>query len=64
MKLRDRMIGSLNMFKSDPEPLSSTDLQIALVVTSMAAIGMVNHQAIRRQEILTEQLQAALNTAA
>lgn len=64
MKLRDRMIGSLNMFKSDPEPLSSTDLQIAHVVTSMAAIGMVNHQAIRRQGILTEQLQAALNTAA
>lgn len=62
MRLRERTIGALNIFQASPEPMSTTDLQVAQVLTSMATIGLINHQALRRQELLAEQLQTALNS--
>lgn len=62
MRLRERTIGALNLLRTSTDPLSATDFQIAQVLASMATIGLVNHRAIRRQELVAEQLQAALNS--
>lgn len=62
MRLRDRMIGALKTFYEGPAPLSENDLQMAELLAGMATIGILNHQTIRRQELLAEQLQTALNS--
>lgn len=62
LALRDRTIGALNLLSDQPGPLGEPQTQIAQVLTSMATIGIVNHRAIRRQELLAEQLQTALNS--
>lgn len=62
MQLRDRTIGSVNLLANETGDLSDTDRQITLVLTAMATIGLLNHRAIRAQEVLAEQLQSALNS--
>lgn len=62
LRLRHRTIGALNLFKRKPGDLSTQDLQIAEVLASIAAIGLISHQAMRHQEILATQLQNALDS--
>lgn len=62
MRLRDRTIGAINLLVRETGDLAETDRQIAQVLTAMATIGLLNHRAIRRQEVLAEQLQSALNS--
>lgn len=62
MRLRDHIIGALNLFSRAPAALSERDQQVAQVLASMATIGLINHRAIRRQELLAEQLQSALDS--
>jgi transcriptional regulator with GAF, ATPase, and Fis domain len=62
LTLRDRTIGALNLFSSTPTEMSATQLQVAHAMTSMATLGILNHWTVRRQELLAEQLQTALNS--
>ena len=62
LRLRDQMIGALNLFQSGTKALSLRDLQVARVLADMAAIGIIHHWSIRHGEVLTEQLQGALDT--
>lgn len=62
MQLRSRVIGAINLFSTESEPLDTAELQIARVLADMAAIGIINHWTMRRQEVLAEQLQNALNS--
>lgn len=62
MRLRQRTIGALNLFATSTVELSEDDLRIGEVLASMATIGLMNHQTLRRQELLAEQLQTALNS--
>lgn len=62
MRLREQVIGALNLFSSSHEPLSEKDVRVARVLTAMATIGILNHRAIREKEILAEQLQRALTS--
>ncbi|MCA1677194.1 MAG: GAF and ANTAR domain-containing protein, partial [Actinobacteria bacterium] len=62
MRLRSEVIGALNLFRSTPGPLSDTALQTAQALVAVATIGLLQERSIRHQEILTEQLQAALNS--
>jgi len=61
MQLRDRTIGALNLFCDDSDALSTSDVRIAHVMTTMATLGIINHWTVRNQEVLAEQLQTALN---
>lgn len=61
LRLRAQTIGALNIF-SRQEELSEHELAIARVLADMATIGILNHRNLRDQEILAEQLQAALNS--
>ena len=62
MRLRDRVIGALNVFGEDPMPLSSTDIKVVQAMADVATIAILQERAIASAEMLTEQLQGALNS--
>ncbi len=62
MRLRERTVGAINLFCDSPDGLTEEQVQLAQVMTTMATLGILNHWTIRRQEVIAEQLQAALNS--
>jgi len=62
MRLRSEVIGALNLFRTGPGVLSGTALRTAQALVDVATIGLLQERSIRHQEILTEQLQGALNS--
>jgi GAF domain-containing protein len=63
LRLRGEVIGALNVFGSDVgSAFDDADAQIVQALADIAAIGLLQERAIRRGEILTEQLQGALNS--
>jgi len=61
LRLRGQAIGTLNLFRAAPGPLPAADLALAQALADVATIGILQERAIRRGEVLSEQLQAALN---
>ena len=62
MRLRDQVIGALNLFRTHTGALTGTALGTAQALVDVATIGLLQERAIRHQEVLTEQLQGALNS--
>jgi len=62
MRLRDQVIGAVNIFHSKPTTLGSGDLHLAQALVDVATIGLLHERAVRRGEDLAAQLQAALNS--
>jgi len=62
LRLRDQVIGALNMFGSEPGRLTDQEAQVLQALTDIATIGLLQERAVRRAEVLTEQLQGALNS--
>lgn len=62
MRLRSNTIGALNLFTAEPGPLPAMDLRVAQALADVATIGILQERALRRSEVLTEQLQTALNS--
>jgi transcriptional regulator with GAF, ATPase, and Fis domain len=62
MRLRNEVIGALNLFRAAPEPLSQADLRIGQALADVATIGLLQERAVRRMETVAEQLQGALNS--
>jgi GAF domain-containing protein len=63
LRLRREVIGALNVFGDQPgSTLEDADVAIVQALADVAAIGLLQERAIRRGEILTEQLQGALNS--
>jgi len=63
LRLRSEVIGALNVFGSQPGSiLDDADVPIVQALADVAAIGLLQERAIRRGELLTEQLQGALNS--
>jgi transcriptional regulator with GAF, ATPase, and Fis domain len=61
LRLRRETIGALNLFGHDPHPLPQQDIEVASALADTATIGILQERAIHRGEVLTEQLQTALN---
>lgn len=61
MRLRGNVIGALNLFGAGSGPLALHDLAVARALADTATIGILQDRALRRSEVLTEQLQTALN---
>ncbi|WP_446210377.1 GAF and ANTAR domain-containing protein [Micromonospora sp. IBSANI012] len=62
MRLRSEVIGALNLFDSQPGALDEGRLRIGQALADVATIGLLQQRAIHRRDILTEQLQTALNS--
>src|ERR1700691_3476761 len=62
MRLRDQVIGALNLFRAEPGPIDPADLRIGQALADVATIGLLHEPNVRRREAVAEQLQAALNS--
>jgi transcriptional regulator with GAF, ATPase, and Fis domain len=62
MRLRSDVIGALNLFRSRPGELTDMGLRTAQALVDVATIGLLQARLIRHQEVLTEQLQTALDS--
>jgi GAF domain-containing protein len=62
MRLRDQVIGALNLFRAGAGPFEAADLRIAQALADVATIGLLHERNVRRREAVSEQLQAALNS--
>jgi len=62
MRLRERVIGTLNLFRGAPNGLDPAVARAGRALVDVATIGILQERAIREQEILAGQLQVALNS--
>jgi len=62
MRLRDEIIGALNLFHTTPGSLDPARLRVGQALADVATIGLLQQRAIARRDILTAQLQTALNS--
>jgi GAF domain-containing protein len=62
MRLRDEVIGALNLFGAEPGPFKAADLRIAQALADVATIGLLQERNVRHRDTVAEQLQAALNS--
>jgi hypothetical protein len=62
LRLRSETIGGLNLFGSTAGALSPHALRVGQALADVATIGILQERALRRQEVLAEQLQGALNS--
>jgi GAF domain-containing protein len=62
MQLRDQVIGTLNLFRAVPNGLDRAAARAARALVDVATIGILQERAVRQQELVAEQLQAALHS--
>jgi GAF domain-containing protein len=62
MRLRTDVIGALNLFGTNPEELDADRLRMGQGLADIATIGLMQQRAIHRRDVLSEQLQTALNS--
>lgn len=62
MRLRDKVIGSLNLLRSEPGELGADELIVAQALADVATIGILQHRAASESQLVAEQLQYALNS--
>ena len=62
MRLRTEVIGALNFFDANPGALDEGKLRIGQALADVATIGLLQQRAIHRRDLVTEQLQTALNS--
>ncbi len=62
MRLRDQVIGALNLFRARPGPFDPADVRIGQALADVATISLLHERGMRRSDALNEQLQTALNS--
>jgi GAF domain-containing protein len=63
LRLRQQVIGAMNVFGATKGgDFGDTDVTIMQALADVASIALIQERAIRRGELLTEQLQGALNS--
>jgi len=62
MRLRDQVIGALNLFRERPGPFDPADVRIGQALADVATISLLHERSMRRSDALNEQLQTALNS--
>jgi AmiR/NasT family two-component response regulator len=62
MRLRNQVIGALNLFTDERSGLSSEDVAIGQAMADVATIGLLHERTLREQTALSEQLQTALQS--
>jgi GAF domain-containing protein len=62
LRLRQSTVGALNLFNRDTGRLRPEDLHVVQALADVATIGLLQERAVRRAEVLSEQLQSALDS--
>jgi len=62
MRLRTDVIGALNLFDVAAGPLDEDKVRLGQALADVSTIGLLQQRAIHHRDVLTEQLQTALNS--
>jgi transcriptional regulator with GAF, ATPase, and Fis domain len=62
MRLREQVIGALNLFRAAPGPFDSADIRVGQALADVATISLLQERNMRHSDTLNEQLQTALNS--
>lgn len=62
MRLRDQVIGSLNLLRAEPGALDGDELIVAQALADVATIGILQHRAASEGRLIAEQLEFALTS--
>jgi transcriptional regulator with GAF, ATPase, and Fis domain len=62
MRLREQVIGALNLFRTTPGPFDPAGVRIGQALADVATISLLHERNMRLSGALNEQLQAALNS--
>lgn len=62
LRLRGQVIGAMNLFGRSTAGLIADDVALGQGMADIATIGLLQQRRVREHDVLTEQLQAALNT--
>jgi GAF domain-containing protein len=62
LRLRDQSIGALSLFDERAAPITEHDQRVAQALADVAAIGILQRRSVHQRELVTEQLQHAVNS--
>ena len=62
MRLRDQVIGALNLFRATPGAFDPADIRVGQALADVATISLLHERSMRHSDTLNEQLQTALNS--
>ncbi len=62
LRLRSQVVGAINLFCREHTELDEEAIAVAQGLADIATIGLLHQRAVRRQEVLAEQLHTALNS--
>jgi len=62
MRLREQVIGALNLFRADAGALAPEDIRVGQALADVATISLLHERSMRHSDTLNEQLQTALNS--
>jgi transcriptional regulator with GAF, ATPase, and Fis domain len=62
MRLREQVIGALNLFRAAPGPFDPADVRVGQALADVATISLLHERGMRRSDTLNEQLQTALTS--
>ena len=62
MRLRDQVIGALNLFRAIPGAFDPADVRVGQALADVATISLLHERSMRHSDTLNEQLQTALNS--
>ncbi|WP_369173442.1 GAF and ANTAR domain-containing protein [Streptomyces sp. R28] len=62
MRLRDEVVGALNLFRITPGPFDPAAAPVAQALADVATISLLQQRTAQRSTVLNEQLQTALNS--
>ena len=62
MRLRDEVVGALNLFSTDPAPFDPAAMPLGQALADVATISVLQQRSTQLSTLLNEQLQNALNS--
>ncbi|MEY9857836.1 transcriptional regulator with GAF, ATPase, and Fis domain [Catenulispora sp. GAS73] len=62
LRLRESVIGALNLFAADSRTLTEEDVRVGQALADVATMGILSQRSIHQAELLAAQLQNALNS--
>jgi transcriptional regulator with GAF, ATPase, and Fis domain len=62
MRLREQVIGALNLFRAGPGAFDPGDVRVGQALADVATISLLHERSMRHSDTLNEQLQTALNS--